>query len=83
MVKVQSDKTTKVKQSRTKQPEQVISRLAKEGKLAVVGAKAMADSFELGLSVTRLEGNNIVEVFPDGTRKILKTIEDNLTAQAS
>jgi len=74
-------KTTPV--TRKKQPEQVISRFAQEGRLAVVGEKAMADSFSLGLSVTRLEGNEIVEIFPDGRKKVIKTISGHSAAKAS
>jgi len=60
------------------QPEEVIAQMAKDGKLAIVGKQAAEDSFLLGFPVTQLEGNNIVQIFPDGTRKILKSL-----AQAS
>ena len=71
-------KAKKSKQMTTRlrkiQPEQVISRFAQEGRLAMIGKQAMEDSFSLGLSVTRLEGNEIVEIFPDGRKRIIKIL---------
>ncbi len=66
---------TKQRASRRKlQPEHVIVKLAQEGKLAVIGEKAMADSFRLGLPVTRLEGAEIVKIYADGRREVVKVL---------
>ena len=74
--------TKKTKAKKLKQPEQVINKLVQEGKLAVVGKKAMADSFRLGLSVTQLIGQDIVQIFPDGSKKVLKTLDRGSSAKA-
>lgn len=60
--------------TRRRQPEEVITRLAQEGRLAVIGEKAVEESFRLGLSVTQLEGDDIVEIFPNGSRRVLKSL---------
>lgn len=56
------------------QPESAILRLAKEGRLAAAGQKALQDSFQKGLAVTILENNIIYRIYPDGTREQIKQI---------
>jgi len=55
-------------------PESEIKKLAKNGSLAIVGKRAIKESHRLGLSVTILEDGKIYRVYPDGRRKVIKTI---------
>jgi len=40
--------------------------------------KAYVDALSRGSSVLETIGNHIVEIFPDGTKKIIKTISSNI-----
>jgi hypothetical protein len=62
--------TTSTKES----PEAVIVRLAKTGKLAAAGKRAMQSSLQKGLSVTILENGKIYRVYSNGDRKLIKSI---------
>lgn len=44
--------------------------------------KAYVDALSKGSSVLETIGNNIVEVFPDGTKKIIKSIGANIKVHA-
>jgi hypothetical protein len=55
-------------------PEAVIVRLAQKGKLAAAGQTAMRLSLQRGLPVTILEDGKIYRVYPNGIRKLIKSI---------
>ena len=55
-------------------PETVIMRLVRNGKLADAGRRAMKSSLKKGLAVTILEGGKIYRVYPNGARKLIKSI---------
>jgi len=55
-------------------PETVIMRLVRSGKLAGAGQRAMRSSLQKGLAVTILEDGKIYRVYPNGSRKLIKSI---------
>lgn len=61
----------------TSTPEEAIPRLAKSGKLAEAGQKAIKASFRKGIAVTILEGDDIIRLHPDGSRTFIKKLAPN------
>ncbi|MEK7257605.1 MAG: hypothetical protein AAB316_22810 [Bacteroidota bacterium] len=45
--------------------------------------QAQQEAFAKGLSIVVLEGNQIVEIAPDGSKKVLKTVERQLVTLPS
>lgn len=55
-------------------PEATIVQLAKQGRLAIAGQKALQASLRKGLSVTVLDNDGIYRIHPDGSRTLIKKI---------
>jgi len=64
----------KISAATKESPETVIMRLVRNGKLADAGQRAMKSSLQKGLAVTILEGCKIYRVYPNGARKLIKSI---------
>ncbi len=64
-------KETANKAPQPQDPDKVIVRLAKAGKLMDVGKRAIAKTHELGYAATIIEQGNIVSLLPDGTKVII------------
>jgi hypothetical protein len=70
-------KNTKKAVHSARTPEEAIPKLAKSGKLAEAGQKAIKASFRKGIAVTILEGNDIIRLYPDGSRTFIKKLTPN------
>lgn len=57
-----------------KSPESAMRGLVKAGALKAIGAMAIKESHDLGLSVTVLDNGIIYSVHPDGTRTEIKRL---------
>ena len=63
----------KKKASKPERREISLKRLRQAGR--EVGLQARMENFAMGLPITVLEGNSIVEIFSDGRKRVVEKLE--------